>query len=302
MSSIFITKVRTPAGKAAARLLIESIQAFGGVMSSYAIWVFATDPQNEPCSDLACSQVKVFPLSVPEAVKNYPFGEKVFACAHAEALASAAVNSLIWLDLNYLIVQPPKLFDLGTEFDAALRPVHIRNVGLPPSEPLDAFWKGIYAALGIDNVQSTIHSFIDQQCLRAYFNSHGLAVRPGKGLFQRWYEHFERLVCDREFQAAVCQDERHQIFLFQALFSALVASSVEPQRLRILPAVYNYPYNLQGRVPADRRAAALNDLVCFTFEGRSIHPNTVTDIKIREPLRVWLAERVAEGAENSDAE
>jgi hypothetical protein len=292
MASIFITKVHTSAGKAAARLLIESLQTFGGEMSGCAVWVFATDSQNEPCSDLVSSQVKVFPLSVPEAVKNYPFGEKVFACARAEVLAPVTINSLIWLDLNCLVIQPPELFNLGIEFDAALRPVHIRNVGLQPSEPPDAFWKGIYAALGIDDVQSTVHSFIDQQCLRAYFNTHGIAVRPRKGLFQRWAEHFERLVCDQEFQAIACQDERHQIFLFQALFSALVASSVETQRMRILPATYNYPYNLQDRVPEDRRASTLNDLVCFTFEGRTIHPTSVTDIEIREPLRTWLEARV----------
>jgi hypothetical protein len=300
--AIFITKVRTPAGRAAARLLIESIQTFGGEMSGCAIWVFATDPQNEPCRDLASPQVRVLPLSVPEAVRHYPFGDKVLACARAEALAPTGVQSLIWLDLNCLVVQPPVLFDLGAVFDAALRPVHIRNVGLSPSEPLDVFWKGIYAALGVDDVHSTVDSFVDRQRLRAYFNSHGLAVRPTRGLFQRWYEHFEQLVCEKEFQATACQDDSHQVFLFQAIFSALVASSLDGQRIRILPAIYNYPYNLQDQVPEDRRAVALNDLVHFTFEGRTLHPNAVTDIQIREPLRSWLEARVAALLETSNAE
>jgi len=172
--SIFITKVRIPAGEAAARLLIESLQTFGGEMSGCPVWVFASDPQNEPCRDLAGGQVQVFPLAVPEALRQYPFGDKVLACARAEALAPAGVRSLIWLDLECLVVQPPLLFDLGDKCDAALRPVHLRNVGLSPSEPPDAFWKGIYAELGIDDVHSTVYSFIDHQPLRAYFNSHGL--------------------------------------------------------------------------------------------------------------------------------
>jgi hypothetical protein len=166
-------------------------------------------------------------------------------------------------------------------------------VGLSPSEPLDAFWRGIYAAVGVEDVPLAVESFIGRQRLRAYFNSHGLAARPGLALFERWYQLFERLVRDERFQAAACQDERHQIFLFQALWSALVASSVDPQRIHILLPAYNYPYNLHDRVPQHRRAAALNDLVCFTFEGRAIHPDVVTDIEIREPLRSWLRARAA---------
>jgi hypothetical protein len=289
--AIFVTKVRTQAGKTAARLLIESIQAFGGEMSGCTIWVFATNPQNESCRDLACSQVKVFPLSVPEAIKNYPFGDKVLACAHAEMRSPAGLQSLIWLDLNCLVIQPPVLFNLGDESDAALRPVHVRNVGLSPTEPLDEFWKGIYNVLGIKDVGSTVDSFVDCQRLRAYFNSHGFSVNPSRGLFCHWYKYFESLVCDKAFQEAACPDEAHRIFLFQALFSALVTSSLDSQRIRILPPTYNYPYNLQSRVLKDHRASVLNDLVSITYEDRPIHPKAVTDIEIREPLRTWLESR-----------
>jgi hypothetical protein len=292
-NAVFLTKVRTPAGKHAARLLIESIRSFGGKMSPRAVWVFAVDPQNEPCCDLAAPQVEVIPLSVPEAVSGYPFGDKVAACARAEILAPKDIRSFIWLDLNCLVVQPPVLFDLNGGCGAALRPVHIRNVGLSPSEPLDAFWKGICAALGVEDIPGTVESFVDRRRLRAYFNSHGLAVDPGLGLFQRWYECFEGLVCDKEFQLAACRDESHRVFLFQAVFSALVSSSLDRERIRILPATYNYPYNLHDRVPEDRRAAALNDLVCFTFEGRTIRPGAVKDIRIREPLRSWLETNTA---------
>jgi hypothetical protein len=291
--AIFVTKVRTPAGKTAARLLIESIQTFGGEMGNHPIWVFAVDPREEPCHELASPQVQVFPLSIPAAIKNYPFGDKVLACARAEEIAPREIQSLIWLDLECLVIQPPLLFELGGEYDAALRPVHIRNVGLSPSEPLDAFWKGIYTSLGVEDVQSTVVSFVDHQHLRAYYNSHGFAVNPASGLFHLWYEDFERLVRDENFQATACQDEVHQIFLFQAIFSALVSSTLDARRIRILPPTYNYPYNLHDRVPQDQRPAALSDLICFTFEGRSVHPDSVADIEIREPLRSWLASQNA---------
>jgi hypothetical protein len=291
-ASIFLTKVRSPAGKAAAQLLIDCLRAFGGEMRDCPIWVFATDPQVESCQGLAGSQVEVFHLPTPETVKQYPFGDKVFACAFAEARAPAGTQSLIWLDLECLVIQPPLLYALGDGFDAALRPVHLRNVGLPPEEPLNAFWKGIYDAAGIQDVQRTVESFVDQQRLRAYFNSHGFSIRPTLGLCSRWFELFEQLVCNRRFQETACREERHQVFLFQALLSALLVSCLDENRIRILPPAYNYPYNLQGQIGKDRRAGVLNDLVSFTFEGRTIHPKSVTDIEIRAPLRTWLEARV----------
>jgi hypothetical protein len=180
---------------------------------------------------------------------------------------------------------------LGDDCDAAVRPVHMRNVGLPPEEPVDAFWRGIYTACGVEEMRLTVNAFVDGQRLRAYFNSHGFALRPSLGLCQRWYTLFERLVNDQDFQAEACADEPHRVFLFQALLSALLATAIAPQRLRILPPSYNYPYNLHERVSPEQRPAALNELVTFTFEGRSIHPQAVGDIEIREPLRSWLAER-----------
>lgn len=290
--AIFVTTVRTPAGKTAARFLIGSIRAFGGEMAACPIWVFATDPLYETSRDLEGSNLRVLRLSVPEAVRRYPFADKVYACARAEAAASAGVESLIWFDLNCLIVQPPVLFGLGTQFDAALRPVHIRNVGLAPSDPPDAFWRGVYACVGIDDVRDTVESFVDRRVLRAYFNSHALAVKPATGLFGRWRECFERLVRNEDFQASACQDETHRIFLFQAVLSALVVSSLDKPRIRILPPTYNYPYNLQAQVPEDRRAAAMNDLVCFPFEDRILRPDAVSDIQIREPLLSWLKANV----------
>jgi hypothetical protein len=290
-SSIFLTGVSEPGEITAARLLIDSIQTFGDEMNAAPIWVFAAPPHDQACREWASKQVQVIPLSVPEAAKNYPFAAKVFACARAEELAPASIRSLTWLDSNCLVVQPPLLFNLGAEFDAALRPVHIRNVGLPPSTPLDTFWKGICAAIGVDDIHITVKSFVDGQTLRAYFNSHGLAVNPALGLFQRWVGGFTQLVADSAFQAAACADDRHRIFLFQALFSVLIASALEPDRLRLLPPTYNYPYNLHGRIPPQHRATALNDLVCFTYEERAIHPNVVTDIQIHEPLRSWLGGR-----------
>jgi len=285
-SLLFLTIVGSPERARRARLLIDSLRSFGGGLADSPFWVFA--PRLELVRTLKDERTRILPLAAPDPVLAYPFGGKVAACARAEELAPVGTRSLISIDTSCLIVRPPLLFDLGSDFDAALRPVHIRNVGLPVAAPLDEFWMGIYTAIGVDDIHSTVDSFVDGQRLRSYFNSHSLTVNPGRGLFRRWYELFQRLLANREFQSRACVDELHQIFLFQALLSALIAASLDLQRIRILPPSYNYPYNLQARVPETSRAAALNELVCFTYEERSLRPETVTDIQVREPLRSWL--------------
>ena len=289
--TIFLTTVRSAPGKVCARILVDSIRAFGGALCDAPVWVFEANPQKAPCNELAGNGVQVIPLNMPETVRDYIFGDKVCACAQAEALATSETQALVWIDPTCVVVNPPRLFDLGAAFDAAVRPVHIRNVGLLTTDPLDGFWQKIYAMVGVNDIASTVESFVDGQRLRAYFNSHAFAINPQKGLLRRWFILFEKSVCDQEFQARACADERHQIFLFQATLSALIVTALDSRRIHILPPTYNYPYNLHARVPGEQRAKSLNDIVCFTYEDRSISPAAMTDIQIDEPLRAWLATR-----------
>jgi hypothetical protein len=289
---IFSTVVRTACERSRARLLIDSIRSFGGALSHCPIWLFEADSLKTPCDSLAGPGIHILSLSVPETIKHYIFADKVYACARAEELAAGKIQSLVWIDPGCMVVNSPLLFDLGPAFDAAVRPVHIKNVGLGATEPLDVFWKKIYATVGVQDIQATVQSFVDGQTLRAYFNSHAFAVNPSLGLLCRWLEYFQACVCDQEYQLAACQGERHQIFLFQAILSALLVTALDPQRIRILPHVYNYPYNLHPSVPIDQRARALNDLVSIAYEERSLDPNGMDDIQVDEPLRSWLSARV----------
>jgi hypothetical protein len=287
--TVFLTLVRTTGGRACARMLIDSIRSFGGVLSDCPIWLFEADPQKAPCNSLQSMDVQVLPLSVPDTVRGYYFADKVYACARAEEMAGPGVQSLIWIDPACLIIKPPLLFDLGQSFDAAVRPVHIRNVGLPPTEPLDGFWNTICETVGVHDIQTTVETFVGGQRIRSYFNSHAFAINPSQGLLRRWFEYFQALVRDEHYQRDTCQDERHRIFLHQAVLSALLVAGLDPKRVRVLPPDYNYPYNLHQSVPPNRRAAALNDLVCITYEDRSLDPDLVDDVDVHDPLRLWLS-------------
>ncbi len=293
---LFVTLVRTAAGRSAARLLIESIRSFGGALSQCPVWIFEADPHNVPCDQLRGPNQEVIPLSLSGVLGHYPFAHKVCACAQAEQLVGNTEGSLIWVAPACLILNPPVLFRLDQSVDTAVRPVHIRNVGSPIAEPLDRYWEGICRALGVNDIQTAVESFIDRQQIRSYFNTHAFSVNASRGLLTRWAECFEALVGDGEYQTAACQDDKHQIFLHQAVLSALLATSLPSDRIRILPPDYNYPYNLHQAVPADRQPAALNDLVCIAYEDRSLDPSRVDDIAIRLPLRSWLQHHIGAGA------
>lgn len=291
--TIFLTVVRAAGERSRARLLIDSIRSFGGNLSSCPVWVFEADAESVPCRALEDVDVDVLSLRMPDTVRHYYFADKVCACAQAEEMAPRGARSLVWIDPGCLIVRPPVLYDLDRGHDAAVRPVHIRNVGLSPEEPLDGFWKNVCATVGVDEIPSTVETFVDGQQIRSYFNSHAFAIDPSRRLMRRWLECFEALVCDRDYQGSHCSDERHRIFLHQAVWSAVLLAGIDSKRIRELPPEYNYPYNLHQSVPLGRRATALNDLVSFAYEGRPLDPEQIEDIDILEPLRSWLAARAA---------
>jgi hypothetical protein len=286
----FLTLARSAGERSCARILIDSIRSFGGSMSRCPIWLFETDSEYVSHESLENLDVQIFPLNVPDTVRDYYFADKVYACAMAEKMVSPSVRSLVWIDPVCLVIKPPLLYDLGLEFDAAVRPVHIKNVGIIAGEPLDTFWEKICETVRLDDIPS-VETFVDGLRIRSYFNSHAFAINPSRGLLRMWFEYFEALVDDEEYQEQTCQDEHHQVFLHQAVLSALLVADLDSKRIRDLPPEYNYPYNLHQSVPVERRAGVLNDLVTIAYESRSLDPGQVDDIEIREPLRSWLSAR-----------
>lgn len=276
------------------RLLVDSLRTFGRSYGRCPIWLFEVNPGAAACQEFEKLGIRVLPLTVPDALKGYILADKVAACARAEELAPPGVKSLVWLNPECFFTRPPELFDLAPAFDAALRPVHIRNVGLPVSAPLDEYWERIYAAVGAQDTDLTVESFVDGQRIRAYYNTHAFAVTPQKGLFRRWQACFEALVCDRDFQQGACRDELHQIFLHQAVLSALLATTLQAERICNLPPEYSYPYHLHASIPPARRAQALNDLVCVVYEPEvPFDPGRMSDSAVNDPLKAWFAARSA---------
>ncbi len=274
------------------KILEESLRRFGGEMSHSRILVYDVLGDGIPESISFLEDVEVRKLDVPAGIRNYLFATKVIAMAQAEAEHPDQSLTLTWIDPSCLILNPPGLYELDHNNQAAFRPVHIQNVGLQVKDPLDDYWHSIYQAAGFEDTSRSIESFVDGQLLRVYFNTHAFSIKSGYGLMGRWLELFTRLVKDSEFQTNCCQDQKHRIFLFQAVLSAMIAQALTEEAIRILPPTYNYPYNLQAQIPAGIRASSLSDLVSITYEGRSLDPQKVKDIEISEPIRSFLKQTV----------
>ena len=138
--TVFFTAVTAPHQIPGARLLIQTLRAFGGPLAGSPFWIFDADPTATSCDELVGDGVEILTLEPTGALRSYWYGSKVTACAATEAMSEGSYSSCVWMATDYFVVQPPELFTLGAEFDVAVRPVHHRNIGLKADAPLDAYW------------------------------------------------------------------------------------------------------------------------------------------------------------------
>ncbi len=290
---IFVTLASNSQERWCARLLVRSLRAFGGDFSSCPVWVYDLNDNLDAWKGMEGQGLQAFHLEMPKSIRGYLFADKVSASAEAERSAGLD-DTLVWLNPECLVLRPPSRFELDLHTDLAVRPVHVRNVGLLASQPLDPFWQAIYNAAGLDDATATVEFFVDGQRLRAYYNCCAYAVNPRAGLLRRWLGLFERMVTDSGFQAGPCAGQQHQIFLHQAVQSALIAKTIPSERIRLLPPEYSYPVHLHHQTPAHKKAAALDDTVVPMIDAFSNSDLSMNGMTIRPALKEWLEDQVRE--------
>jgi len=197
--SVFVMTVNNSQELVQTRLLIQSLRTFGGALRNCPVWVFVPDKGTATSRDFEGLWTEVYPLTVPDTLRHYWFAHKVCACAQAEGAATPGITSLIWFSYDCLIIQPTLLLQLNSLYDAAFRPVHGTNIGFEVSKPLDYFWQTIYEMIDLPESKISVESYVDQQHIRAYFNSHIFSWNPSTSVGQRWFQIFTALVCDPRF-------------------------------------------------------------------------------------------------------
>ena len=287
---VFFTLVRSSDDARSARILIKSLREYGGQLGRSRFWVFLSNGMSTPSELQELTEVDFFPVEIDTAYSQYILGDKVYVCAQAENMAEARqIDTLVWMSVSSMILKPPDLFELSTDYDTALRAVHIKNIGSPLDEPIDPLWQAVYQKIDLREAALGVISLVDQSSIRPYFNTHLFSIRPDLHLLGRWSEVFYDLITDSEFQDRYCQGIEHQIFLHQVVFSALILKMVAWNRVRQLPTSYSYPLHLHHQVPVLYRARSLNEQVCPVYEGRFHYPNSLNGLELYEPLGAWLS-------------
>jgi len=277
-----------------AEMLVDSMRDFGGAYGKCPIYVVQTNPERLACKGLAARGARLVPLKMSEEYRSYPFADKVFACAQAEKMVAGEIEALVWMNPECLVLQPPVELELASSQVAAVRPVHIKNVGSAANESMNPYWSTVFRACDLDPEKVlTVESFVDGQKIRAYFNSGTMSIRPDKGVLQTWCSDFEELLGDKAFQETIADDRLHRLFLHQAVFSAVLMSKLQPSEIKMLPPEYGYPLHLHDKLPAKRRARAINDLVTIIYEDYFHQNDWDQGIAMGEPLKSWLKSRLA---------
>ncbi len=280
-----------------ARLLVESIRAFGGAHAGSPVTML----RHPSCDGVELPSVETLLLDADPAEPGYFFALKVEACAQAERiladdLATGRVvdPTLVWMSPHCLVVNPPGLLELGGRERAALRTVHVSNVGSPADAPPDEYWQRIYRETGGEPGEHTVVSLVDRVKLRPYFNTHLFSVDTRLGLMARWKDSFDALVLDADFQKRDCSSETRRVFLHQAVLCALLTGALDWGEIRELPVGYSYPLHLHDKVPPEDRPSHLGELTCPVYEESFRYPRTLGGLEVREPLASWLVERTHE--------
>jgi hypothetical protein len=267
---IFATYAEYPQQVLRVRSFCESIRTHAGSMSRAPIRFYFTSELrglvDESRASLEALSVELRSFEVPDDAPKVILAGKPFAAARAEADAAEEVAILAFLDANVLILREPSAFHLESGTDFAYRPVMHRNIGSLYDEPPDEFWSRIYAKLSVDESRLfPMEGIADKLIIRPYYNAGHLVVRPERGVLRKWAENFQMCYQDPEL-AEMCEDEKHNIFLHQAVLSATVPVYVEREKTADLGPAYNYPLFFDTFYESERSFDSLEDVVSLKYE------------------------------------
>jgi hypothetical protein len=270
-------------------LLVRSIRTFAGRYRDAPIHTFSPRA-NIRISEFAREALAGLgvihhddPLNVEFA--DYPIGNKVFVCDHAEATLAEEV--LVFLDSDTIMVGEPVDLDLRrTEgVNVALRPAYSRDLNSTgPGDPRDAYWQGLHRFLKIE-AEPYVLNELDER-VRGYFSSGLVAARREAGVFARWKADFLTLV-----RAGLLPRPGEIGRMDEVALACTLARDFD--RVRVLGGRYNYLIYKRPRLPLPFRNLPLGDLIHIHYRYWFQRPNFLEDIRPSIPAddRVvrWLA-------------
>ena len=251
--------------------LARSIRAFAGGLSNSPIWTLVPGStgvlSRTGQAEFKELGVRLLPFQIDQDDLNFPFGAKVFASAHAESLAVAKTEFLVWMDSDSIVIREPGEMHLDPGKNLGYRPVDHTLIGSIYEEPVDSFWEMIYRDCDVDQERIfPMVASVDQKVIRPYFNAGMLIVRPEKGLLGAWRDNFQRLYRAPHYEDFYQQNVLYQIFIHQTVLAGTVLSKMGKEKLQELPYLVNYPLHMHGDYPPDRQPGTLNQVISCRFD------------------------------------
>ncbi|MCK4911329.1 MAG: hypothetical protein KAR83_06790 [Thermodesulfovibrionales bacterium] len=279
MSIAFIACVESGNLENQAKLLFRSIRKYAGKYRDSAIYSY--QPRKGPA--LKDETLAVFDeLGVKHITKilntdfhDYPIGNKIFTCAHAEKTLEE--DALVFLDTDTVILNEPSDLDLPKDVAAAARPVDKKRLGSQgPDDKKDAYWQKIYKACGVSEPKY-VTTTIDKKSIRAYWNAGLIAFRRDEGLMDEWKRCFltiyeqnliprksiARQAFEKTTGALGLKDGAADGRILNNLDQIALAAALAPvsDRVRVLDHRYNYPLGKRPYIPLPEGEATLEELV-----------------------------------------
>jgi len=223
-------------------LLVRSLRRFGGTLGA-ASPVFSYSPRPDAIpSDGLLRNLAALDVRLVFDVHNsrwsdYPFANKVVACAHAERNLPA--DTIIFLDTDQIVLREPSALELLPCVDAALRPVDRKYIGLGHDDDANyPYWMTLYELSGSLPTRK-VKTTLDQDVIWEYYNSGLIAVRRSAGILSHW----ERLL-GQILESGVLPTTG-VAYVEQSAFAASVTAKAK--EVTVLPPEYNFPVTPEWR-------------------------------------------------------
>ena len=167
-------------------LLVRSLRHFGGALGANSPIISYSPRQKAAPSDDVIRQLAALDVQLVFDVSNsrwpdYPFANKVVACAHAEQ--NLNVDVVVWLDSDQIVLREPGALQLSPDIDAAARPVSFKNIGFGSDDDASySYWMKLYeigGALPKRKVETTLGG----EVIWEYYNGGLIAARRNAGIF-----------------------------------------------------------------------------------------------------------------------
>jgi hypothetical protein len=273
------------------RAMVKSVRELSRSYSNCKIYIVLADQNNTSCESLKDDNIELLPLQMDSAFADYPLAVKAFAAAQVEKNVGDDIQTLIWVDPGVLILNSLETLDLQGKYDIALRPVTLKNnIGIPPGTEPDGYWQLIYKINKLNYKKLLpVRTIADEEIIQPYYNCEVYSVNPKLGICKEWAIQLTDLLKNNSYQETACTTFLRQLFLHQAVFSAVATSKVKNNRLKLLPLTSSYPFNQHDQLPSASKIKSMNELtvVIIDYAWNKI-PTWEDKIPSSEPLKSWL--------------